>query len=136
MRSICRAGALTRMHCWPSGHTAHPPEGPHDHARPTVNLRSWARRLHHSWQACQTPSSNLSRVPASSPQPPCPPFLLFLSIHTSMLTFFQHYDSHLPPFPLPSIITSMFDDFMLLVGGRAAYAGPWGGAVDVFASAG
>lgn len=35
-----------------------------------------------------------------------------------------------------SIITSMFDDFMLLVGGRAAYAGPWSGAVDHFASAG
>ncbi|PSC69816.1 ATP-binding cassette sub-family G member 2 [Micractinium conductrix] len=35
-----------------------------------------------------------------------------------------------------SIITGMFDDFMLLVGGRAAYAGPWSGAVDLFASAG
>lgn len=45
------------------------------------------------------------------------------------------------PYPTPastchSIITSMFDDFMLLVGGRAAYAGPWSGAVDHFASAG
>ncbi len=42
----------------------------------------------------------------------------------------------IPTQPHCSIITSMFDDFMLLVGGQAAYAGPWGGAVDTFAAAG
>uniref|UniRef100_A0A7S0WUF3 ABC transporter domain-containing protein n=1 Tax=Chlamydomonas leiostraca TaxID=1034604 RepID=A0A7S0WUF3_9CHLO len=35
-----------------------------------------------------------------------------------------------------SDITALFDDLMLLAGGRVAYAGPWDGAVPAFAAAG
>lgn len=47
-----------------------------------------------------------------------------------------HTSHSLLPHSARSIITNMFDDFMLLVGGRAAYAGAWLGAVELFASAG